>query len=107
MATLAFLGMLPSSNPNCISNFNLDYCRFAFKGTVSRLCARANVFCFFFKRQYNCHTADGDLFTFSSNIFYFKKFFVLFKIALAAQRLIMILLLAGPSRDPKISFCSL
>ena len=26
-----------------------------FKGTVSRLCARASVICFFFKRQQNCH----------------------------------------------------
>ena len=25
------------------------------KGTVSRLCARASVVCFFFKRQQNCH----------------------------------------------------
>ena len=36
-----------------------------------------------------------------------KKPFVLFKICLAARRLITILSLAGPPRDPKISFRSL
>ena len=54
------------------------------KGTVSRLCARASVICFFFKRQQKCHidstrfpsgrTADGDLlFIFSSNISDFRR----------------------------------
>ena len=49
-------------------------------------------------------TADGDLlFTISSS----QTFFVLFKIWLAARRLIAILSLARPPRDPKISFRSL
>ena len=49
-------------------------------------------------------TADGALlFTFSSNM----NSFVLFKIWLAARRLITILSQAGPPRDPKISFRSL
>ena len=55
-------------------------------------------------------TADGDLLFIFSSIKYFrlsKKSFVLFKIWLAARRLIEILSLAGPPRDPKISFRSL
>ena len=48
-------------------------------------------------------TADGDLlFTISSS----KTFFVLFKIWLAARRLIAILSLGVPRCDPKISFRS-
>ena len=86
------------------------------KGTVSRLCARASVTCFFFKRQQNCHI-DSTRFPSEPHrrrrfVVYIlkqyfrlsKKSFVLFKIWLAARRLIAILSLAGPPRDPKISF---
>ena len=62
-------------------------CTLSIKGTVSRLCARASVIFFFFKRQQNCHiystrfagpgrTADGDLLcTFSSNVLDFQRSF--------------------------------
>ena len=52
------------------------------------------------------HTADGDLlFTFSSNILDFRRSLSFYlKIWLAKGRLIAILSLAGPPRDPKISF---
>ena len=51
---------------------------------MSRLCARAKVICFFFKRQKNCHLTRQDffpdrhanrdlLFTFSSNILDFQR----------------------------------
>ena len=55
-----------------------------FKGTMSRLCARTSIICFFLKRQLNCRIyatrfpsrphRDGDLlFTFSSNILDFRR----------------------------------
>ena len=63
---------------------------------------------FFFKRQYNCHV---DLTRFPCGahrrrrfvICISRKFFVLCKIWLAARRLIAILSLVGPPRDPKIA----
>ena len=86
------------------------------KGTVSRLCARASVICLFFKRQQNCHI-DSTRFPSGPHrrrrfVVYIlkqyfrlsKKSFVLFKIWLAARRLIAILSLAAPPRDPNISF---
>ena len=89
------------------------------KGTVSRLCARASVICFFFKRQWNCHI-DSTRFPsgphrrrrfvviFSSNILDFRRSLSSYiNIWLAVRRLIAILSLAGPPRDPKISFRSL
>ena len=63
-------------------------CTLSIKGTVSRLCARASVICFFFSSKDNRtviftrqdslpdRTADGNvLFTFSSNIFDFRRSF--------------------------------
>ena len=54
-------------------------------------------------------TADRDLlFIFSSNILDFRRSLSSYiKIWLAVRRLIVILSLAGPPRDPKISFRSL
>ena len=90
------------------------------KGTVSRLCTRTSVLFFFsskdnrtviFTRQdfLPDRTADIDLlFIFSSNILDFQRSLSSYiKIWLAVRRLIAILSLAGPPRDPKISFRSL
>ena len=96
-----------------------NFCYVELKGTVSRLRARASVICFFFKRQQTCQI-DSTRFPSGPHrrrrfVVYIlrqyfklsKKSFVLFKIWLAARRLIAILSLAGPPRDPKISFRSL
>ena len=87
----------------------------------SRLCVRSSIICFFlfFKRQQNCHI-DSTRFPSGPHrrrrfVVYIlkqyfrlsKKSFVLFEIWLAARRLIAILSLTGPPRDPKISFRSL
>ena len=88
-------------------------CTFIFqclKGLVptERLCARASFICFFFKRQQNCHI-DSTRFPSGPHrrrrfvVYISRKFFLLFKIWLATRRLIAILSLAAPPRDPKIA----
>ena len=87
---------------------------------MSRLFAHASIICFFLKRQLNCHidatrfpsgphTPPTEISCLHSQVIFqtFEEVFVLFKIWLAARRLIAILSLARPPRDPKSSFRSL
>ena len=85
------------------------------KETVSRLCARTSVLFFFFLQKtielsysldkifFPDRTAEGDLlFIFSSNILDFRRSLSSYIIIwLAVRRLIAILSLAGPPRDPR------